>query len=323
MLNACPFGYRLNYGDVRITISLILISLHISYANTNATNDQRIKFAELKYICNTERARLQHKGGKLRGTIFCTFERSEQMFGIPDLIALVISAFIILPVVVFLRQSGYLLMSMILGVKNPRLTVGSGPRIIKIGVFDIRKYYHLYSWFSYDSLKRQGKLAYIALYASPILLNTVVAITLNAMVANGMFEERATFFNRFVFYAFYFVLFDIIPMKTANGMPNNGLIIYEMLRYGKRTDFNNEPFLPSTTEVEEQYAEDVEKMEELKEHQKEQVEQERKNDNISRAEEKDQKEEIEEDKQESKESLEEIKDQRQDQLEEYEDNIPK
>ncbi|EGA90090.1 hypothetical protein GPDM_06915 [Planococcus donghaensis MPA1U2] len=244
------------------------------------------------------------------------------MFGIPDLIALVISAFIILPVVVFLRQSGYLLMSLILGVKNPRLTIGSGPRVFKIGLFDIRKYYHLYSWFSYDSLKRQGKFAYVALYASPILLNTVVAITLNALVANGMFEERATFFNRFVFYAFYFVLFDVIPMKTANGMPNNGLIIYEMLRYGKRTDFNNEPFLPSTSEVEEQYTEDVEKMEELKEHQKDQVEQERKNHNISRSEEQDRKEEIEEDKEESQENLEEIKNQKKKQLEKYEDNIP-
>ncbi|AIY04205.1 hypothetical protein Plano_0240 [Planococcus sp. PAMC 21323] len=245
------------------------------------------------------------------------------MFGLSDLISLIISAFIILPVVVFLRESGYLLMSLLLGVKNPRLTIGSGTRIFKIGMFDIRKYYHLYSWYSYDSLKREGKFAYIALYASPILVNVIVAVTLNAMVANGMFEERATFFNRFVFYAFYYILFDAIPMKTANGMPNNGMIIYEMLRYGKRTDFNNEPFLPSTSEVEEQYHEDVEKIEELKEHQKDQVEEERKKDNISRAEEKDKKEEIEEDKQESKEDLEEIKDQKKEQLEEYEDNIPK
>ena len=57
-------------------------------------------------------------------------------------------------------------------------------------------------------------------------------------------------------------------MKTANGMPNNGLIIYEMLRYGKRTDFNEEPFIPATSEVEEQYEEEMEKIEEVKEHQK-------------------------------------------------------
>ncbi|WP_422122005.1 hypothetical protein DHX103_09240 [Planococcus sp. X10-3] len=190
------------------------------------------------------------------------------MFGLGDLLALIISAFIILPVVVFLREMGYVVASLILGVKNPRLTIGSGPRIVKVGMFDIRKYYHLYSWFSYDSLKRESKFSYIMLYAGPILSNVIVAVTINAMLANDMFEDNTTFWNRFIFYAFYYVLFDVVPMKTANGMPNNGLIIYEMLRYGKRTDFNEEQFLPGTSEVEEQYNEEMEKIEEVKEHQK-------------------------------------------------------
>ncbi|ANU09062.1 hypothetical protein A1A1_15463 [Planococcus antarcticus DSM 14505] len=245
------------------------------------------------------------------------------MFGLADLVALIISAFIILPVVVFIRESGYLLMSLILGVRNPRMTIGSGPRIIKIGMFDIRQYYHLYSWFSYDSLKREGKLAYISLYAGPILTNVIVAFTINALIANGMFEEYETFWNRFVFYAFYFVVFDIVPMKTANGMPNNGLIIYEMLRYGKRTDYNDEPFLPSTSEVEDQHQEDAEKIDEIKEQQKEQVEVEQENSNISKSEENQVKEEIEEDKQDYKEDLKEVKDQKKQQLKKHEDNIPK
>ena len=245
------------------------------------------------------------------------------MFGLADLISLIISAFIILPVVVFLRESGYLIMSLILGVKNPRMTIGSGPRIVKIGMFDIRKYYHLYSWFSYDSLKRQGKFAYVSLYAGPILVNMVVALIINALLANGMLEEYATFWDRFVFYAFYYVVFDIVPMKTANGMPNNGLIIYEMFRYGRRTDFNNEPFLPSTSEVEEGYQEDMEKIEEVKEQQKEQIEEEKKKSNLSESEEKQIKEEIEEDKKENQGSLEKIKGHKQNQMEKYEDNLPK
>ena len=80
------------------------------------------------------------------------------MFGLSDLVALVISAFIILPVVVFIREAGYLIVSALLGAKNPRLTIGSGPRVFKIGMFDVRKYYHLYSWFAYDDLKRQSNM---------------------------------------------------------------------------------------------------------------------------------------------------------------------
>ena len=180
------------------------------------------------------------------------------MFGLYDLGALIISAFIILPVVILLRESGYLIASEIFRVNNPRLTIGSGPRIFKIGVFDVRKYYHLYSWFSYDSLKRESKLAYICIYASPILMNLVLALTINALLANGLLQTFATFWNRFVFYAFFYVLFDVVPMNTQNGMPNNGMIIYEMLRYGKRTDYNQDSFIPAMTDVEEQYQQDME-----------------------------------------------------------------
>lgn len=218
----------------------------------------------------------------------------KSMFGLSDLVSLVISAFLILPIVVFLRESGYLIVSAIFGVKNPRLTIGSGPRIFKIGMFDVRKYYHLYSWYSYDDLRRKGRFAYTAVYAGPIISNLVVAFTINALLANGIIQEYQTFWNRFTFYAFYYVLFDIVPMKTANGKPNNGMIIYEMLRYGKRVDYNDEPFIPATSDVEEEYQQEMEKIEEIKEREKEAVIE---ADGQGRTEEKEQKKEIEREKQ--------------------------
>ncbi|PIC56072.1 hypothetical protein CSV80_16245 [Sporosarcina sp. P12(2017)] len=193
------------------------------------------------------------------------------MFGLADLLGLVISCFIILPVVTFLREAGYFVISGLFGVKNARLTIGSGPRLLKLGVLDIRKYYHVNSWFSFDSVKRKSNFAYICIYAGPILINVVVALTMNALIANGFFEDSKTFWNRFIFYAFYFVLFDSIPMKTVNGKPNNGMIIYELLRYGKRVDFNEEPIIPATTEAEEMYQEEVERMEKVQEKIKEEV----------------------------------------------------
>lgn len=186
------------------------------------------------------------------------------MFGLADLVSLTISAFIILPVVIFLREAGYLIVSWLFGVINPRLTIGSGPRLRKIGMIDIRKYYHVYSWFSYDGLKRESKLAYICMYAGPILTNLSLALLINFLLANGWMEEYKTFWDRFIFYAFYYVLFDIVPMKTINGKPNNGMIIYEMIRYGKRVDYNNESFLPATSEMEEEYQEQMEQIEEIK-----------------------------------------------------------
>ncbi|MFS0577096.1 hypothetical protein AB1K83_15770 [Sporosarcina sp. 179-K 3D1 HS] len=194
------------------------------------------------------------------------------MFGLSDLFALIISAFIILPVVIFLREAGYLIISGIFGVRNPRLTIGSGPRLLKIGMFDLRKYYHVYSWFSYDSLKRESRFAYISIYAGPILINLTLAVTLNALIANGMLQEYKTFWERLIFYAFYYVLFDTIPMITLNGKPNNGMIIYEMLRYGKRVDYNTEPIIPATSDVEEQYHEEMKEIEKVMEENRKETE---------------------------------------------------
>lgn len=179
------------------------------------------------------------------------------MFGLKDLLGLAISCFIILPVVTFIREFGYLLISGLFGVKNPRLTIGSGPRLFKFWILDIRKYYHVYSWFSFDTIKKKSNFVYICIYAGPIFINIAVAVTINALLANGFLEESKTFWNRFVFYAFYFVLFDVIPMKTINGKPNNGMIIYELLRYGKRVDFNEEPLIPGTSDTEKEYQKEV------------------------------------------------------------------
>lgn len=186
------------------------------------------------------------------------------MFGFSDLLSLIVSAFIILPVVIFLRETGYLIVSWLFGVVKPRLTIGSGPRIKKIGILDIHKYYHIYSWFSFDDIKRDSKFAYICIYAGPILINLLLALTINFLVANGYGEAYKTFWDRFVFYAFYYMLFDVVPMITVNGKPNNGMIIYEMIRYGKRVDFNTESFLPTTSEMEEEYQEHMKKIEEMK-----------------------------------------------------------
>lgn len=187
------------------------------------------------------------------------------MFGISDLIALVISAFIILPVVVFIREFGYLSVTLMFGVKNPRITVGSGPRFFRFWIFDIRKYYHLYSWFSFDDIKRKSNFSYIMIYAAPIIANVVVALTLNTLIANGFLQDQLRFWNRFIFYVFFYVLFDAIPMLITNGKPNNGMIIYELIRYGKRVDYNKDDIIPSTTQVDEEYEEEMKKIEQMQE----------------------------------------------------------
>ncbi len=103
------------------------------------------------------------------------------------------------------------------------------------------------------------------IYAAPILANVVVALTLNTLIANGFLQDQVRFWNRFIFYVFFYVLFDAIPMLITNGKPNNGMIIYELIRYGKRVDYNKDEIIPSTTQVDEEYEEEMKKIEKMQE----------------------------------------------------------
>lgn len=186
------------------------------------------------------------------------------MFGFLDLLSLMISAFIILPAVTLLRECGYIITGAVFGAENSRITFGSGRSVFKRRKIDIRRYYHIYSWFSFDNLKRDGAAAYVTIYLSPIIINVAVGLTLNYFLSIDAFGQWETFWDRFVFYMFFYVLFDVMPMRTVNGKPNNGMVIYQMLRYGHRVDYNMEYLIPSTKDVDELYEKEMERQRESK-----------------------------------------------------------
>ncbi|MGJ9459503.1 hypothetical protein [Oceanobacillus sp. CF4.6] len=173
------------------------------------------------------------------------------MFGLMDFLKLTISIFIILPIVSMIREVGYLIAGKIFGVKEASITIGSGPYLFKFWIFEVRRFYFMYSWCHYDSLERDTKIAHIFIYASPILANLFVALGINALLANNLLEYE-TFWNQFIFYAFYFLLFDAIPMYYPDGQPSNGRVVYDIIRYGRRSDFKrNDPQMNVPMESEE------------------------------------------------------------------------
>ncbi|MFD1038264.1 hypothetical protein ACFQ3N_07550 [Virgibacillus byunsanensis] len=164
-----------------------------------------------------------------------------------DFLKLALSIFIILPIVSITRELGYVIASKLFGAKETKITIGSGPHFFKFWLLEVRKYYFMYSWCSYDSLRTDAKLAHIIIYSSPIVANVSVAFIINALLANDMLD-MVTFWNQFIFYSFYFVLFDAIPMYYPDGQPSSGRVIFDLIRYGKRSDFErSDPQLDTTT----------------------------------------------------------------------------
>ncbi|GAB3046075.1 hypothetical protein [Virgibacillus ainsalahensis] len=158
------------------------------------------------------------------------------MFGLLDLFSLILSIFIIFPIVSIIRESGFFIACKLLGAKDVKITIGSGPHLWNFSIYEIRKYFFMYSWCSYDELRNDTKLGHILLYSSPLLANLIVALTINFLLANGMLGMEE-FWNRFIFYTFYFILMDAVPLYYPDGQPSVGRVLYDLIRYGKRSDF--------------------------------------------------------------------------------------
>lgn len=161
------------------------------------------------------------------------------MFGLLDFLYIMVSIFIILPLVSMIHEIGHLFFAFLFKAKNQTLDIGCGKPVFKIGRLCFRKYYFFYSWCQFERLENNSKLNYILVYAGPMIFNIFAAIMINGLVQYDLIAAQK-FWNLFVYYSIYFVLFDVIPMRYPDGQPSNGLVVFEMLKYGKRATFQKE-----------------------------------------------------------------------------------
>ncbi|QQK75594.1 hypothetical protein HUG15_08475 [Salicibibacter cibarius] len=158
------------------------------------------------------------------------------MFGLTDIPRLLMSALIILPIVMLIRESGYYLIATLLGSTYKKLTIGCGPVLFQRPTLEVRKYFFMYSWMDYDELRPDSKLWHGLIYASPILTMIFTAMILNALLGQGIIGENM-FWDIFLFYLFFYVLFEAMPVYLPDGQPTNGRALFDLVWHGERSDF--------------------------------------------------------------------------------------
>ncbi|QQK74810.1 hypothetical protein HUG15_03785 [Salicibibacter cibarius] len=152
------------------------------------------------------------------------------MFDFSDLLRLLVSVFFILPTVSIIREAGYYLAAVLLGATNKYIVVGSGPVLFRFPSIEVRRYFFMTSWITYDEIQPDHKFWHILIYASPMLSNIIVAVIINSLLGAEILGGEI-FWNTFLFYTFYFVLFDALPVYQPDGQPTNGRAIYDVIRH--------------------------------------------------------------------------------------------
>ncbi|EZH65440.1 hypothetical protein DH09_17595 [Bacillaceae bacterium JMAK1] len=161
------------------------------------------------------------------------------MFSLIDWFRLFMAALFILPIVTIIRESGYYLVATLLRGENKKLIVGSGPILFTIPTVEVRRYFFMYSWMEYDELKPKNRFWHGLIYAAPIMMTGGIAFTANSLVLNGVLADNI-FWTTFIFYCFYYVLFDVIPVYLPDGQPTNGRAIFDLIWHGERSDFKRQ-----------------------------------------------------------------------------------
>lgn len=161
------------------------------------------------------------------------------MFSPTDWFRLLMAALFILPIVTIIRESGYYLAATLLKGENKHLIIGSGPTLFKVSTVEVRRYFFMYSWMEYDELKPGNRFWHGLIYAAPILTTGTVAILVNSLVLNEVLPANI-FWTTFIFYCFYYVLFDVIPVYLPDGQPTNGRAIFDLIWHGERSDYKKQ-----------------------------------------------------------------------------------
>ncbi|GAJ98175.1 hypothetical protein JCM19055_1084 [Geomicrobium sp. JCM 19055] len=155
------------------------------------------------------------------------------MFDFLDFLRLLMSAFIILPIVSLIREAGYYAVVSMFGATNKQIVIGCGPVLFRFPSIEVRRYFFMFSWCHYDEIKPNHKFWHAFIYASPMLSNIVAAIIVNVLLGLELMPGSETLWNTFLFYTFYFVLFDALPVYMPDGQPTNGRAIWDLFRHDR------------------------------------------------------------------------------------------
>ncbi|MFD1187574.1 M50 family metallopeptidase [Pontibacter rugosus] len=168
------------------------------------------------------------------------------MFGVNDIPKFFLAFFLVLPIISFVHEAGHVFFAWLMGGRNIKVSVGSGDVLFRLGMLEVRKYYFWYGLCSFDSLKRNHRLANILIFAGGALFNAIAAVVVIYLIENNTIQPNLATYQ-FTYFSLYYIFFALLPMPYPGGSSSDGKIILDLIRnkkqLGERTyriQWNNE-----------------------------------------------------------------------------------
>ena len=156
------------------------------------------------------------------------------MFGLSDIIKFFLAFFVVLPLVSLIHEAGHIVAAKLMGAKKIKLSIGSGDVWFRFGILEVRKYYFLYGFCHYESLKYRNRYSHIFIFSGGFIFNSAFAIIVFCLIHFGVLKPSIISYQ-FIYFSFYYIFFDLLPMPYPNGKYSDGKIMIDLL-LGRRMD---------------------------------------------------------------------------------------
>ncbi|MGD6818086.1 hypothetical protein [Metabacillus sp. 84] len=156
------------------------------------------------------------------------------MFELKDVLTLLWSLCIVLPIASFVHQLGHTVMALVFGGKGT-FTIGRGKTLFSFKNLTVKRLYFLDSFCQYEGLRYDNRATHALVYGGGALFNLLSILLVNFLIVQGVVEPHL-FFYQFAYFSSYYVIFALLPVRYSDDHPSDGMAIYEVLRHGRKCD---------------------------------------------------------------------------------------
>jgi hypothetical protein len=156
------------------------------------------------------------------------------LFTLSDIPILLVSLFIILPLITIIHQAGHVFFVWVFGGKL-KFVIGAGKRLFGFGPIEVRRIYFWHSFFHFKELKHDTTLSHFLVFIGGSLFNFISILIVNGLILMDIFAPHIFYYN-FVYFSIYYIFFALFPARYSKDHPSDMMAIIDLLKYGKRCD---------------------------------------------------------------------------------------
>lgn len=143
----------------------------------------------------------------------------------------IIDILVLLPLVLIIHELGHAFFVKIFGGKITNVVLGTGKRVLEIGIFRLNLFYCAGAGVFYREIKKDTKFTRILIILGGVIFNGATILIISLM--GDVFLSENYLLMRIYVISWVALIYNLVPMRLLTGMNSDGKQLIQIIRYGK------------------------------------------------------------------------------------------